>query len=132
MLDRRSTNLGLFMLLSDMALTSLALFLAKELRLTLPFGVYIPGDAAAVFSFPRWLYVLAALVWATVFPTLSVYDDRRNLRAVDDIQAVIAAALLATLVFAGLTYFLHRDLSRLLFVYFFALDLVLQIGRAHV
>jgi exopolysaccharide biosynthesis polyprenyl glycosylphosphotransferase len=127
MFRRSDSNLPVFMLISDMALTAVALFLARELRLALPYGVIVPGDPAAVFAFPRWMYVLAATVWGVVFVVMSVYDERRTLRAVDELQAVVAAALFATLVFAGLTYFLHRDLSRLLFVYFFALDLSLLV-----
>jgi len=121
---RSNVNSALFMLFSDMALTSVALLAAKQLRVSLPFGVFVGEGAGTVFSFPRWMYLLVALVWGVVFLAMSVYDERRTFLAVDDIQTTVAAALFATLAFAGLVYFLHRDLSRLLFVYFFVLDLV--------
>ena len=49
-------------------------------------------------------------------------------RLSDDIQITFLAITFATLVLAGLIYFSVRDLSRLLFLYFYIADLVLLLG----
>ncbi len=124
MLKRVGTRVGLILLMADMGLTALALYLAKVLRLTLPFGVYLKGPLA----FGPWFYLLVPALWALAFFALHVYDPARALRYLGDVQAVWSAVTWATLVFAGVAYFFFREFSRLLFVYFYLLDLVFLLG----
>ena len=124
MLKRVGTRLGLVLLVADLGLTALALHLAKVLRLTLPFGVYLEGP----LFFGPWFYLLVPAIWALAFFALRVYDPARALRYLDDVQAVWSAVTWATLVFAGVAYFFFREFSRFLFVYFYLLDLVFLLG----
>jgi exopolysaccharide biosynthesis polyprenyl glycosylphosphotransferase len=119
MLKRVGTRLGLTLLVVDMGLTALALHLAKLLRLTLPFGVSLTGPLA----FGPWFYLLVPVIWALVFLALRVYDPARALRYLGDVQAMWSAVTWATLVFAGVVYLFFREFSRLLFFYFYLIDL---------
>jgi exopolysaccharide biosynthesis polyprenyl glycosylphosphotransferase len=124
MLKRVGTRLGLILLLADMALTALALYLAKVLRLTLPFGVHLAGPLA----FGPWFYLLVPAIWALAFLALHVYDPARALRYLSDVQAVWSAVTWASLVFAGVAYLFFREFSRVLFFYFYLLDLAFLLG----
>jgi exopolysaccharide biosynthesis polyprenyl glycosylphosphotransferase len=67
------------------------------------------------------------MIWTVAFLLLSVYVPR-NLRAIDEAQAIFVAATLATLVLAGVLYFSYRDVSRLQILMFYAFDVILLIG----
>ncbi len=125
MFHRVTKNLTFLTFTSDVALTLIALYLAKILRLTLPYGI----DTAPHFlQFSPTLFPIVAVIWIVVFSVMPVYDPRRTYRAVDDIQWTVLAIGFATLVFAGVTYFFFRDLSRFLFLYFFLLDVLFLVG----
>ena len=119
MLKRVGTRLGLVLLVADVGLTALALHLARWLRLSLPFGVQLEQPLA----FSPWFYLLLPAIWALTFFALRVYDPARALYYLGDVQAVWSAVTWATLVFAGVAYLFFREFSRLLFVYFYLLDL---------
>jgi exopolysaccharide biosynthesis polyprenyl glycosylphosphotransferase len=124
MLKRVGTRLGLIMLVADLGFTALALHLARVLRLTLPFGVVLTRPLA----FGARFYMLVPAIWVLAFFALRVYDPARALRYIDDVQAVWSAVTWATLVFAGVAYLFFREFSRLLFVYFYLLDLAFLLG----
>jgi exopolysaccharide biosynthesis polyprenyl glycosylphosphotransferase len=124
MLKRVGTRLSLVLLVVDMGLTALALYLARLLRLTLPFGVLLMQPLA----FTPWFYLLVPAIWALVFIALRVYDPARALRYLGDVQAVWSAVTWASLVFAGIAYLFFREFSRLLFFYFYLLDLAFLLG----
>jgi hypothetical protein len=119
MLKRAETRLALVLLAADLGLTTLALHLAKLLRLTLPFGVRLSKPLA----FGPWFYLLVPAIWALTFLALRVYDPARSVHYPSDMQAVWSAVTWATLVFAGVAYLFFREFSRLLFAYFHLLDL---------
>jgi exopolysaccharide biosynthesis polyprenyl glycosylphosphotransferase len=124
MLDRRATRLALLLFVSDLALTAAALYSAAVARVTLPWGATLWRGV----RLNAQVYVLALLVWLSVFLLLSVYDPRKNQRLADELQTVLVGVSVSTLVFAGVLYLTYRDVPRLLFVYFFLLDLVLLIS----
>jgi exopolysaccharide biosynthesis polyprenyl glycosylphosphotransferase len=94
---------------------------ARQLRLLLPFGVYLDEP----LYFTPWFYLLVSIIWVTVFFALRVYYPARALRYAVDFQLLWGAATMALLVFSGLAYLLFRDLSRYLLFYFYLLDLLL-------
>ncbi len=124
MLKRIGTRLGLLMLIVDLALTAVALHLAKLLRLNVPVGIYLDEP----LKFGPWFYVLVPGIWALAFLGLRVYDPARGLRYLDDVQAVWSAVTWASLVFAGVAYLFFREFSRLMFFYFYVLDLLFLLG----
>ncbi len=125
MLSQISRNLTLFLFTADILLTMLALRLAKILRLTLPYGI---ETTAQHLKLPPGAYLIVAVIWGLVFVIIPVYDPKRAYRAVDQMQLTVVAIGVATLIFAGVAYFFFRELSRVLFLYFFLLDLFFLIG----
>ena len=124
MLKRFGINFTLFLLTSDLILTEIALYIARHLRLTLEVGRNI-GPDGELLVFDPVHFLIVPIVWVSIFILTSVYDSRRTLRAVDDLQTVTLAVILSTLVLAGIEYFFFRWFSRWLFVYFFFLDLLI-------
>ena len=125
MKPRFEPDFVLFMFLADLALTDLALWIARTLRFHLPLGQDVVRRVSPNFDFPLWLYLVVPAIWATVFLALRVYDGRRDRAIGGSMQLVAGAVAFATLVLAGLVYFSIRELSRLLFLYFALADLVL-------
>ena len=124
MIKRSSLSFTLFLLFCDLTLTNVALFEARKLRLAIDVGKFL-GPEGQWLHFGPVLYLTVTTIWFVIFTMMSVYDSRRTLRAVDDFQIVTQATMLACLVFAGVSYFFFRELSRLLFVYFFVIDLLI-------
>ncbi len=124
MLKRVGTRLGLILLVVDLALTALALHLARILRLILPYGIALDEPLA----FGPGFYLLVPAIWAVAFLGLRVYDPARALHYLTDAQAAWSAVTWASLVFAGVAYLFFREFSRFLFFYFYLLDLVLLVG----
>lgn len=119
------TNTVIFLIVSDLAITLLAFFLAIQARYSLPFGVQLTWQEVAQ---PWTIYVLVALIWGVTFVLAQVYDGRRTARVVDEAQAISWAVAIACLVFAGVLYLTFREVPRRLFLYFVLTDLVLLIG----
>jgi exopolysaccharide biosynthesis polyprenyl glycosylphosphotransferase len=119
-LKRSGVTFTLILLATDLACTLIAFQLARFLRETLPFGVYLDEPLYA----NSLLYLVVPAIWAAVLLTMEVYNPARALRYLDDVQAVVVATTVATLLFAGVAYFFFRELSRFLFVYFYLLDLL--------
>jgi exopolysaccharide biosynthesis polyprenyl glycosylphosphotransferase len=119
-LKRAGDTFTLFLLFADVGLTLLAFQFARILREILPFGIYLDEPLYSSFL----LYLSVTAIWVIVFLALEVYDPARALRYVDDVQAVFIATTVATLLFAGIAYLFFRELSRVLFVYFYLFDLV--------
>ncbi len=134
MLTRLQTRWLGIAILSDMSLTLLALLAARWLRSYFPGGYYLDEtlalsllDQPLQFSYAVLIPVVLG-VWLTVFTALSIYDTQHILTQYNRIQPVFVAITGAVLVFAGLSYFLFRDLSRFLFLYFYIFDVVLLIS----
>lgn len=122
---KNGTNYILYLMVSDLSLTLIALFLATQFRLYLPFGQPL---SPRLVQLPAGVYALAFAIWAVVFLLLSVYDDRKNLRAVDEFQRLVVAIGFSVLVLAGALYLTYREVSRLLFGYFALLDVAMLLG----
>jgi len=70
------------------------------------------------FQLPWLLYPLFAFAWVGILLLLSVYDGRRNLRAVDEFANLTLGFILATVSMAGALYLSYRVVSRSLFLVF--------------
>ncbi len=125
MLKRFGLRLVVWLCLADLVLTGFALRLSGVLRLWLPLGTDIDLSEVTL-NFLIYLMILA--IWMVIFQIFSVYDPKLTLRLIDELQQIIAAIFMSTLVFAGALYFSFRDISRLQAIYFFAIDLLLLVG----
>lgn len=125
MLQRSSARYVLALYWADLTIALAALWAARWVRVALPYGKALDDPGAAL----HWpMFVLVALIWSVILAGLRAYDPQRLTQATDEIQTVIAGIALATLVFAGALYFTFRGLSRLLYGYFFVLDVLGTIG----
>ncbi len=70
---------------------------------------------------PVALYVLFPSIWVIIYSTLSIYDGRKYLRAMDEFAMLSLAMLIASISAAGILYFSYRDVSRALFLVFILL-----------
>ncbi len=122
MLDRSSSRYVSLLFVFDIAVTLASLALAAWLRPHLPFGKELVEPGGRVGAA---IYVTAVMVWSIVLPMAAAYDARRIVRARDEARAVFVGVTQATLILAGFLYLTFRYLSRLLFVTFFVIDLLL-------
>lgn len=104
----------------DLALTLFTLYIASHIRLTLEFGLDLPAEAARL---PWQLYLAVALIWLVVFLLLVPQRALFTRSLLEAIGRLIGAVVLASASFAGLLYLSLRDVSRLQFLYFVALNL---------
>jgi len=125
MLKRFGLRFVMWLFLADLTLTAFALRLSSAVRLWLPWGADIDLETVTL-SF--YVYLMVLLIWAVVFQMFSVYDPKRTLRLVDELQQLVLAVFMSTLGLAGALYFSFRDISRLQVIYFFGLDLALLLG----
>lgn len=108
--------------MADLLLTMCALFVARWLRTVLPYGKPLDPAGAAL----HWpMFALALIIWSLTLATFKVYDPQRFAHIGDELQTATVAIAAATLVFAGTLYLSYRGLSRLLYLYFFLLDVAL-------
>ncbi|MGQ0603592.1 MAG: sugar transferase [Anaerolineales bacterium] len=125
----RLRKLVIALAVADVMAAQLALFLADTLRRYLPLG--LPLNTTESVLNPL-LHFAVALIFPITFFSLSAYDLRRGANPVGDAAHLIRAVAVATFVFAGFLYFSFRDVSRLLIVYFFFIEIaavsVLRLG----
>lgn len=121
MVERLGRRIAGSVLLWDIILTLTALRSASGVRLRLGYGLTITEQQAYT---PWPLYGIVAGVWAIVFLILTPQRALFFSTFVEALGRLLGAVALALLTFAGVLYLSFRDVSRLQFLYFAALDLV--------
>ncbi|MCA9942327.1 MAG: sugar transferase [Anaerolineales bacterium] len=122
MLRRFSVNFAIFSMVMDAGLTFLALSLAVLIRPFLPqFPYLVPVNQ---ITLSQILYFIVPAVWVITFLLASVYDPKRIYKVTDEVQTIIIAEAVATLVCAGILYLGFRDFSRWLFATFILFNTV--------
>jgi exopolysaccharide biosynthesis polyprenyl glycosylphosphotransferase len=125
MLERLWQRATRSVLLWDIGLTLAAMWLAVHVRSLLPLGAEIERGQ---ISPPPLIYPAVVLIWGAVFmlfyPQRSLFEHSLT----EALGRLVVAIATATLVLAGALYLSFRDVSRLLFVYFAALDLALLLA----
>ncbi len=125
MVERLGRRLAGSVLLWDLILTVVALRIATALRLSLGYGNDLNPEVA---SLPWQLYGFVVCVWTIVFLLLTPQRAIFFSTLLEAIGRLLAATGLAVLAFAGLLYLSFRDISRLQFLYFAGLDLILLLA----
>ncbi len=113
----------LSMRVGDIILTDIALWLASQIRHMLPFGP--PLDSEGWLS-PQ-AFVIAPLIVAITYTASGLYRAERLQSLGTEIQAALRGTLIGTVVLAGCMYFVNRDLSRWLFIYYSVLQALLVV-----
>ncbi len=120
-----SNRFILFLFVADILLTELALFLAEMARGVIPFGRESVGQSFLDFS----ILIAVALLWAFFLRLFGAYDPRRLSSFMDESRAVLLATILGMLALSSFFYLSNIEFrSRMLFTYFFAIDLALLIN----
>lgn len=119
---RRNTNHVIIKFIVDVFITLAAVWIALALRMNLSMGREYFVEYAGR---PIILY-LCVLVYPCIYLLAAMYDPERTIRAIDEYQKLTLASLLASLVLAGLIYFIERNTSRMLLVYFYVTQFVLM------
>jgi exopolysaccharide biosynthesis polyprenyl glycosylphosphotransferase len=115
------TNHTLLAVAIDIGLTWIALFVSTEVRLILPLG----QDLAERYVHVSWqVYLFAGVIWLCVLAQFNFYSRRWGSFR-EEWGTLIMAVLTALLILAGALYFTFRQVSRLQFIYFGILDLLL-------
>jgi exopolysaccharide biosynthesis polyprenyl glycosylphosphotransferase len=121
MLERLRSRVTGSVLLWDLVVTLICLRAASSLRLNLEFGLDIGERSVAL---PPALYGAVAVIWTLVFLVMTPQRALFTHRLLEAISRLVGAVALASASFAGLLYLSFRDVSRLQFLYFVALNLV--------
>ena len=124
MKSRTTTNLDVLVIIGSLLLTQAMLFLAMELRQILPFGRTLEPGAEII---PAPLFVIVGAIWFVMLLIFSIPQLVRNGRLIDLLWRLISVIGLSSLTFAGTLYLSFRSVSRLYFVYFVILDLIVLI-----
>jgi exopolysaccharide biosynthesis polyprenyl glycosylphosphotransferase len=119
------SRLSIQLFILDIIFTPVGLFLASRLRILLPFGQELPPEAA---SLPWVVYLISILCWSTALSLNGAYDPQRVLRWFNEAVRVSSAAVLATGLLAGALFITYRETSRLQFLYFLVINLLLLLG----
>ena len=122
----RTRRVTLLLFAADICLTLGALYLADTLRHVLPFGL---GDGEHLAWISWRHYVAVAAIWAFFLYVFNVYEPRRMFTVVDEIRMLVPAISIAFVLL--FTYFFLAKveyLSRLLFAYFYVLNLLLLVN----
>jgi exopolysaccharide biosynthesis polyprenyl glycosylphosphotransferase len=110
----------------DGTLSGFALIIACATR---PLYNALPGVEFIRYpvDLPPYIYFLFPLMWVAVLLVFSLYDGRRNFRAVDEFATLSIGSLFAAVTMAGVLYLVYRDMSRVLFGVFLVQSFMLMI-----
>jgi exopolysaccharide biosynthesis polyprenyl glycosylphosphotransferase len=125
MFERLGYRFATTILLCDIAATLIALRASASLRLVLPFGRDIEVYQVAL-AWP--IYVLVGAIWTVLFLLLAPHSRLLAQTLLEPIGRLAGAVALASLTFAGTLFLSFRELSRLQFIYFVALDLAVLLA----
>lgn len=117
MLKRFTLKYVLVALMLDVGCVVAALRLGTYLRVTLPYGLvqFNPLYPEGLPQTP--FYYMAIMLWVLVALMASLYDPRKNYKAIDEFQTLTITLGVFWLAVAGVLYFSFRDTSRVLILY---------------
>jgi exopolysaccharide biosynthesis polyprenyl glycosylphosphotransferase len=117
MFRRFSANFAVFSIFFDAFLIAASLFIAAITRNELSVLGFVQVINADVWL-PLWMYLVFPLIWVTMLLLFSVYDGRKNFRAVDEFGSLTFGSVLAAISMAGVLFLSYRSLSRFLYLVF--------------
>lgn len=111
----------------DGVLVILSLWIAFAIRPRLgPLWVLIK-ELPAPPQIPIYAYFLIGFLWVAVFLANNQYDPEQSLMAIDEVNQVFVNGIVAAVLTAGLIYIFKWDISRVLFLTFVLLAILLTI-----
>ena len=114
---------GIVLWLGDVVAALVAMLLADALRRVLPFGA-LPDRYYVTVQ----VLLLVALIWSAVFYFLGAYERRNRDDLKTEARTLWLSATFALFTLAAALYFFKiEDFSRVLFLYFYVLDIALTL-----
>lgn len=126
MFRRFSVNFAIFSIFLDGVIISASIKFAEIIRPNLnqySFAQSVTADEAL----PWQIMPLFAIIWIMILMLFSVYDGRKNILITDEILSLVMGIGLAAIASAGTLYLTFRDVSRILFVTFVLISLLLLV-----
>jgi len=120
MLERLRARITSSVLIWDLLVTLLCLKIASALRLNLDIGLDVTEQTVEL---PLALYGAVVVIWLVVFLLLTPQRSLFTRSLLEAVGRLLIAVTLSLASFAGLLYLSFRDVSRLQFFYFAALNL---------
>jgi len=114
MFRRFSVNFAIFSMVFDAFLISASLFLADNIRPYLNQFNFIKYLNPSI-HIPPVLYPLFVVIWVFILILFSVYDGRKNIKAISELLNLTLSVFLASIASAGSLYISFRNVSRALF-----------------
>ncbi len=110
--------------LGDVVAAMAAMAVADGLRRVVPLGA-VPDRFYVTWQ----VLLIVAFIWSAVFYFLGAYMRRNRDEARNEVRVVLLAVTFALFTLASAFYFVKiEDFSRVLFIYFYVLDLGLTVG----
>ena len=78
-------------------------------------------------QFSPFTFIVFPIIWWVIFLVGSLYDNRRNLRIVDELTSFLLLSLLATISLAGILYLAKLSVHRTDFLTFVVLTIFMQL-----
>lgn len=129
MFKRLNANYMALLFLFDVLLIQVALEVAMALRYNLPFWQMLqPWPQPGVQALRPWLHLAFSILGVIYLVGNSVYNGRKVLRWIDELQRVLVASTLVSLTLTGLLYLINLELPRLGFFYFYLISTALLVG----
>lgn len=120
MLERLGYRLARSVFALDILITLACLWIASQIRLQIDLG----NDLTSLETRLSWhLYAAVALIWMAMFVIMEPHRRLSTASLLEAVGRLVATVGLASLTFAGVLYLSFRDVSRLQFLYFAALNL---------
>ncbi|MEI8165994.1 MAG: hypothetical protein WCG26_06435, partial [Chloroflexales bacterium] len=120
MRERLGYRLSAMVFSIDVVATLVCLLAATQVRLRINLGQELTWREVRL---PWLIYLVVAILWTAIFLLMGTQRRLLNRGLIETIGRLVASVGLASLTFAGLLYLTVREVSRLQFIYFTALDL---------
>jgi len=124
LIQRFSTNFGVFSFFFDLAVAFGTIFLSRVIRPYLN-RLLIFQQLTEIPDIPIAIYILFPVIWVFFLFFFSVYDGKKNLKVVDEFSNLTLTSLLVSITLAGLLYFSYRDISRGFFITYLLITFIL-------
>lgn len=98
-------------------LLAFSAFAAGQLRRVLPIGAPLAEPKGV-----EGLVICAIVVYPLIFLLLSLYDEDRTFRAVDEFQILTTASMCGAVLTAFFVFFFAPNTSRVMLIYFYSLE----------
>lgn len=125
MLRRYSTDFVIFSVLMDIFVIGISLYISCQVRPLLNDDSTLINEINQPVILPIGLYFLFPLVWVAIMAGFGTYDSEKNVKVVSEFGTLTISSIVSAISLAGILYFSYREFSRILFLFFYLIAIVL-------